>query len=190
MSIEWHTSTANRACPACTRGDARKITGTTARQRLALLVDVDRRSGGLSQGLRACRQLLPPTYPHILAFALQMQLLTQGFSVPAAGVDSSEQPHPRMRPMGGISRAQVSVRVHNLQPHPKGNLRCVTTLDDQLGLWEAESQMLCRGVKLDGEPVEQQWEPAQALTQVAQWKAPADIGRQYARSPATTTRFT
>jgi acyl dehydratase len=41
--------------------------------------------------------------------------------------------------------------------------------------------MLCRGVKLDSEPVEQHWEPSQILTQVAQWKAPADIGRQYAR---------
>jgi acyl dehydratase len=48
-------------------------------------------------------------------------------------------------------------------------------------LWEAESQMLCRGVKLEGEAVEQTWEPSQSLVEVARWKAPADIGRQYAK---------
>ncbi|POA25275.1 MULTISPECIES: MaoC family dehydratase [unclassified Pseudomonas] len=189
MSIEWHTLDREPSLPglyarAATR---RKITGTRLPDSgLRCWVDVD------PQKLAAYRKvcgftddgLLPPTYPHILAFALQMQLLTaKEFPFPLLGLIHLSNRIRVLRPMGGISRAQVSVRVHNLQPHPKGaTFEVLTTLDDQLGpLWEAESQMLCRGVKLDGEPVDQHWEPSQVLTQVAQWKAPADIGRQYAK---------
>ncbi|WP_395604225.1 MaoC family dehydratase [Pseudomonas sp. B21128] len=189
MSIEWHTLDREPSLPglyarAATR---RKITGTQLPDSgLRCWVDVDRKR--LADYRKVCGfnddGLLPPTYPHILAFALQMQLLTaKDFPFPLLGLIHLRNRIRVLRPMGGISRAQVSVRVHNLQPHPKGaTFDLLTTLDDQLGpLWEAESQMLCRGVKLDGEAVDQRWEPSQALTEVAHWKAPADIGRQYAK---------
>ena len=48
-------------------------------------------------------------------------------------------------------------------------------------LWGGQNQRLCRGGKLEGEPVEEELARPLALTQVAQWKAPADIGRQYAK---------
>ncbi|VVP31164.1 MaoC family dehydratase [Pseudomonas fluorescens] len=189
MSIEWHTLDREPSLPglyarAATR---RKITGTQLPDSgLRCWVDVNGKR--LADYRKVCGftddGLLPPTYPHILAFALQMQLLTaKDFPFPLLGLIHLRNRIRVLRPMGGISRAQVSVRVHNLQPHPKGaTFDLVTTLDDQLGpLWEAESQMLCRGVKLDGEAVEQQWEPSQALTEVTHWKAPADIGRRYAK---------
>ena len=189
MSIEWHTLDREPSLPglyarAATR---RKITGTQLPDSgLRCWVDVDGKR--LADYRKVCGfnddGLLPPTYPHILAFALQMQLLTaKDFPFPLLGLIHLRNRIRVLRPMGGISRAQVSVRVHNLQPHPKGaTFDLLTTLDDQLGpLWEAESQMLCRGVKLDGEAVEQHWEPSQALTEVTHWKAPADIGRQYAK---------
>ncbi|QXI01223.1 acyl dehydratase [Pseudomonas monsensis] len=189
MSIEWHTLDREPRLPglyvrAATR---RKIRGTQLPDSgLRCWVDVD------AQKLAAYRKvcgfaddgLLPPTYPHILAFALQMQLLTaKDFPFPLLGLIHLSNCIRVVRPMGGISRAQVSVRVLNLQPHPKGaTFDVLTTLDDQLGpLWEAESRMLCRGVKLAGESPEQDWEPAQTLVEVAHWKAPTDIGRQYAR---------
>ncbi|MHB2058480.1 MaoC family dehydratase [Pseudomonas monsensis] len=189
MSIEWHTLDREPRLPglyvrAATR---RKITGTQLPDSgLRCWVDVD------AQKLAAYRKvcgfaddgLLPPTYPHILAFALQMQLLTaKDFPFPLLGLIHLSNCIRVVRPMGGISRAQVSVRVLNLQPHPKGaTFDVLTTLDDQLGpLWEAESRMLCRGVKLAGESPELDWEPAQTLVEVAHWKAPTDIGRQYAR---------
>ena len=189
MSIEWYTLDREPSLPglyarAATR---RKITGTQLPDSgLRCWVDVDGKR--LADYRKVCGfnddGLLPPTYPHILAFALQMQLLTaKDFPFPLLGLIHLRNRIRVLRPMGGISRAQVSVRVHNLQPHPKGaTFDLLTTLDDQLGpLWEAESQMLCRGVKLDGEAVEQHWEPSQALTEVTHWKAPADIGRQYAK---------
>ncbi|WP_395599410.1 MaoC family dehydratase [Pseudomonas sp. A1437] len=189
MSIEWHTLDREPSLPglyarAATR---RKITGTKLPDSgLRCWIDVDGKR--LADYRKVCGfnddGLLPPTYPHILAFALQMQLLTaKDFPFPLLGLIHLSNRIRVLRPMGGISRAQVSVRVHNLQPHPKGaTFDLLTTLDDQLGpLWEAESQMLCRSVKLDGEAVEQHWEPSQALTEVTHWKAPADIGRHYAK---------
>nr|WP_315446397.1 MaoC/PaaZ C-terminal domain-containing protein [uncultured Pseudomonas sp.] len=189
MSIEWHTldrepSLTGLYARAATR---RKITGTQLPDSgLRCWVDVDGKR--LADYRKVCGftddGLLPPTYPHILAFALQMQLLTaKDFPFPLLGLIHLSNRIRVLRPMGAISRAQVSVRVNNLQAHPKGaTFDLLTTLDDQLGpLWEAESQMLCRGVKLDGEAIEQHWQPSQALTEVAHWKAPADIGRQYAK---------
>jgi acyl dehydratase len=120
----------------------------------------------------------------VLAFALQMQLLTaKAFPFPLLGLIHLSNRIRVLRPMGGVNRVRVSVQVQNLQPHAKGaTFDVVTTLDDQLGpLWEAESQMLCRGVKLDGEPVEEVLDSTLPLTEVTHWKAPSDIGRQYAK---------
>jgi acyl dehydratase len=189
MTTDWHLLDREPALPALYMKAAtrRKITGTVLPDSgLRCWVDVD------PQRLAAYRKvcgfddngLLPPTYPHILAFALQMQLLTaEAFPFPLLGLIHLSNRIRVRRPMGGLNRARVGVNVQNLQPHAKGaTFDLVTTLDDQLGtLWEAESQMLCRGAKLEGEPVEETLASTLALTQVAQWKAPSDIGRQYAK---------
>ncbi|MCP1499467.1 acyl dehydratase [Pseudomonas migulae] len=189
MITDWHTLNREPSLPglyvrAATR---RKITGTTLPDSgLRCWVDVDPKR--LAAYREVCgfadNGLLPPTYPHILAFALQMQLLTvKDFPFPLLGLIHLSNRIRVFRPMGGVNRVRVSVQVQNLQPHAKGaTFDLVTTLDDQLGpLWEAESQMLCRGVKLEGEPVEEVLASTMALTEVTRWKAPADIGRQYAK---------
>lgn len=189
MITDWHTlnrepSLSGLYVHAATR---RKITGTTLPDSgLRCWVDVDPKR--LEAYRKVCgfadNSLLPPTYPHILAFALQMQLLTaRDFPFPLLGLIHLSNRIRVLRPLGGVNRVRVSVQVQNLQPHAKGaTFDLVTTLDDQLGtLWEAQSQMLCRGVKLEGEPVEEVVEPTLPLTNVAQWKAPSDIGRQYAK---------
>jgi acyl dehydratase len=189
MTTDWHTldrepSLTDLYVRAATR---RKITGTTLPDSgLRSGIDVDPKR--LAAYRKVCgfadNALLPPTYPHVLAFALQMQLLTaKEFPFPLLGLIHLSNRIRVLRPMGGVGRVRVSVQVQNLQPHAKGaTFDLVTTLDDQLGpLWEAESRMLCRGVKLEGEPAEQVLAPMLPMTQVAQWKAPADIGRQYAK---------
>lgn len=189
MTIDWHTLNREPGLPglyahAATR---RKITGTTLpASGLRCWVDVDAKR--LAAYRKVCgftdNSLLPPTYPHILAFALQMQLLTaRDFPFPLLGLIHLSNRIRVLRPMGGVNRVRVSVQVQNLQPHAKGaTFDLVTSLDDQLGpLWEAESQMLCRGVKLEGEPVEDVLASTLEMTQVARWNAPADIGRQYAK---------
>lgn len=189
MITDWHTLNREPSLPglyvqAATR---RKITGSTLPDSgLRCWVDVDPKR--LAAYRNVCgfadNGLLPPTYPHILAFALQMQLLTdKNFPFPLLGLIHLSNRIRVLRPMGGVNRVRISVQVQNLQPHAKGaTFDLLTTLDDQLGpLWEAQSRMLCRGVKLEGEPVEEVLASTTMLTEVARWKAPADIGRQYAR---------
>ncbi|MGH8436027.1 MAG: MaoC family dehydratase [Pseudomonas sp.] len=127
---------------------------------------------------------LPPTYPHILAFALQMQLLTEKtFPFPLLGLVHLENRIRVLRPLGGLGPFSVSVQVENLQPHEKGAVfSLITRLEDQLGLvWEGDSRILCRALRLNGQPTERSEDEPLALSEIAQWQAPADIGRRYAR---------
>ncbi|VVP94995.1 hypothetical protein PS918_03595 [Pseudomonas fluorescens] len=189
MTTDWHTLPREPGLPALyvKAATRRKITGSTLPDsglRCWVEVDPERLAAYRTVCGFADNSLLPPTYPHILAFALQMQLLTaRDFPFPLLGLIHLSNRLRVLRPMGGLNRVRVSVQVQNLQPHAKGaTFDLVTTLDDQLGtLWEAESQMLCRGVKLEGDPVEDGLASTLALTQVAQWKAPSDIGRRYAK---------
>ena len=189
MITDWHTLDREPGLPglyarAATR---RKITGSTLPDTgLRCWVDVDAKRLAAYRSVCgfADNGLLPPTYPHILAFALQMQLLTaKAFPFPLLGLIHLSNRISVLRPLGGVSRVRIGVRVENLQPHTKGaTFDLLTTLDDQLGpLWEAQSRMLCRGVKLEGEPVEDEWTTSQAQSEVTRWKAPTDIGRQYAK---------
>ena len=128
--------------------------------------------------------VLPGTYPHVLAFGLQMQLLTdKQFPFPLLGLIHLSNRIRIHRPLGGVSHLMVGVHANNLQPHAKGaTFDIVTTVQDSLGLlWEAESRMLCRGVKLEGTPHDDHVSATGDVSELARWKAPADIGRRYAR---------
>ena len=128
--------------------------------------------------------LLPATYPHILAFALQMQLLTdKRFPFPLLGLVHLENHIRVLRPLGGLGPFTVSVQVQDLQPHDKGvTFSLITQLHDQLGLlWEGDSRILCRALRLDGKTAERAAETTLTQTTLAHWRAPADIGRRYAR---------
>ncbi|KTB61657.1 MaoC/PaaZ C-terminal domain-containing protein [Pseudomonas syringae] len=128
--------------------------------------------------------LLPPTYPHVMAFQLQMQLMTSPeFPFPLLGlihVDNCIRIH---RPLGGVSQLYISVQATDLRPHRKGAMfTLVTQAEDGLGLlWEEESTMLCTAAQPDSSSAEQE-EPARLpLLQVESWRAPPQIGRDYAK---------
>jgi len=128
---------------------------------------------------------LPPTYPHILAFPLQMRLLTDpAFPFPLLGLVHLENRIRVLRPLGGLGPFTVSVRLADLQPHAKGALfSLITRLEDQLGLlWEGDSRILCRALRLAGPAPARSAEAPLALTPLARWRAPANIGRAYARA--------
>lgn len=127
---------------------------------------------------------LPPVYPHVLAFALQMQLLTdRRFPFPLLGLVHLENRIRVLRPLGGLGPFQVSVQLADLQPHDKGaTFSLITRLEDQLGmLWEGDSRILCRALHLDGAPPPREEQAPQRLQPLADWSAPADTGRRYAR---------
>lgn len=189
MTIQWHevSSTPSMSGLYAKAATRRKITGKTLPETgLRQMLQVDQQR--LAAYRKVCgfvdNGLLPPTYPHVLAFALQMQLLTaRDFPFPLLGLIHLSNRIRVLRPMGGVSQVRASVNVEQLQPHPKGAVfNLVTRIEDQLGpLWEAESEMLCKGVQLDGALVEPPPQMTPALTEVTRWTAPADIGRQYAK---------
>lgn len=127
---------------------------------------------------------LPATYPHILAFALQLKLLTgQGFPFPLLGLVHLENRIRVIRPLRGLGPFVVSVEVNNLAAHEKGAVfSLITRLQDQLGpLWEGDSRILYRDLTLEGPVIERSEEAALQLFEVDSWQAPANIGRAYAR---------
>ena len=128
--------------------------------------------------------LFPATYPHLLAFALQLKLLTEPtFPYPVLGLVHLENRVRVVRPLAAHGPFVISVQAHQLRPHDKGVVfSLLTRLEDQLGLlWEGDSLLLRRGQPMEGEPVARNEEPALPLAALAQWPAPASIGRQYAR---------
>jgi acyl dehydratase len=189
MTILWHevSSTPGMSGLYAKAATRRKVTGKTLPETgLRQMLQVDQQR--LAAYRKVCgfvdNGLLPPTYPHVLAFALQMQLLTaKDFPFPLLGLIHLSNRIRVLRPMGGVSQVRASVNVEQLQPHPKGAVfNLVTRIEDQLGpLWEAESEMLCKSVQLDGALVEPPPRMTPALTEVTRWTAPADIGRQYAK---------
>jgi acyl dehydratase len=165
----------------------RKITGSTLpEQGLRCRVSVNPRD--VAAYRKVCgfadSPILPATYPHILAFGLQMQLLTaKAFPFPLLGLIHLSNRIRIHRPLGGVNELSIAVHAQNLQPHAKGaTFEVVTTVEDSLGvLWEAESRMLCRGVKLEGEAADDTPPQPVQVSELTRWKAPADIGRRYAR---------
>ena len=134
---------------------------------------------GLGEGT-----LLPPTYPHVMAFALQMQLLTaHDFPFPLLGLVHLTNRIRVLRPLGGLNRVHASVHVENLQPHEKGaTFSLVTRIEDSLGpLWEEDSVMLCKGVKLAGTAPGDLQAANLPMIELGRWYAGSDIGRRYAK---------
>jgi hypothetical protein len=189
MAIDWLELPAPPALPALYLRAAlrRSVTGTSLPElgvRCQVTVDPAHLARYRQIGGFADDHLLPAPYPHILAFALQMQLLTdKRFPFPLLGLVHLENHIRVLRPLGGLGPFTVSVQVQDLQPHDKGaTFSLITQLHDPLGLlWEGDSRILCRALRLDGKPLEREAEPSLAQTILAHWQAPADIGRCYAR---------
>jgi acyl dehydratase len=133
----------------------------------------------------ALRDTLPPTYPHMLAFPLQMAVMSNGsFPFGAVGLVHVENSITQKRPIGIDEEMTIRVRPTKLQPHPKGqtfSLQTEVLVDDEI-VWESVSTMLRRG-KSDGDAsrAEKDFEslPADAPAS-AEWKLGGDLGRRYA----------
>ena len=147
----------------------------------------------------ALRDQLPPTYPHVLAFPLQMAVMADGsFPFGAVGLVHVENRIVQCRPIG--IGEELTLRVHptKLEPHPKGRTFTLVTealAGDELA-WESVSTMLRRGrPEVDvavpsgireelrprgtgpAEPVDSSAAEMQAS---AIWRLGGDLGRRYA----------
>jgi hypothetical protein len=121
---------------------------------------------------------LPPTYPHVLAFPLHMELLAASpFS--AIGVVHVANRIVQHRPLVVGEPLELRVHAGPFRPHRRGrafDLVSTAYAGDEL-VWEGFSTMLKRGAGDEDAPREPEPPP---LPVTAHWRLPGDLGRRYA----------
>lgn len=127
-------------------------------------------------------QHLPLTYPHVLAFGLQMAIMTDpSFPFPAVGTVHVANTIHQHRPIAGSELLDMSAQALRLRPHPKGRVfDLVTTVgSDGATVWESTSTYLRRG---HGEKsVAPEGEPFEVLAgNGVEWRLAGNLGRRYA----------
>jgi acyl dehydratase len=127
------------------------------------------------------KDTLPLTYPHLLAFPLHMEIMTDGsFPFPAIGTVHLENSVTQHRAVAVAERLQVTARVAHLRPHAKGQAFDFLTTVHSAGelVWESTSTYLRRGRGSEDAP------PGLAFAEVppggVEWQLPGDLGRRYA----------
>jgi acyl dehydratase len=127
------------------------------------------------------RDRLPSTYPHILAFPLQLALMTDpSFPFPALGLVHIANRIVQRRPVAVAEQLQIKVWAAGLQSHPRGmqfTLRSEARAGDEL-VWEDASTYLRRGDPPEGSSRADR-EPEEELPVTATWKLAGDLGRRY-----------
>jgi acyl dehydratase len=141
----------------------------------------------------ALRDSLPVTYPHVLAFPLQMAVMADGgFPFGAVGLVHVENRIEQQRRIGIGEELTIRVRPTKLAPHPKGqtfSLLTEVTVGGELA-WESTSTMLRRGKPqqpADG-PISHGMRGISAhrpgvgedVGASAEWKLDGGLGRSYA----------
>lgn len=140
------------------------------------------------------RDHLPPTYPHVLAFPLQMAVLADGrFPFGAIGLVHLENRIEQHRRIGVGEELRIRVRPSKLRPHPKGQAFDLLT-ELQVGrqkAWQSTSTMLHRGgdasaLESDMRTQEQTRGSVDLATvpedapASAEWRLGGNLGRRYA----------
>ncbi|HEY2652409.1 MAG TPA: MaoC/PaaZ C-terminal domain-containing protein [Solirubrobacteraceae bacterium] len=129
------------------------------------------------------RDELPATYPHMLAFPLQLELMTdQSFPFPALGLVHIANRIVQHRPIRIGEPLALRVWAADLTDDPRGrrfSLRSEARVDDAL-VWEEDSTILKRdgGSQGGGRRPARQDQPELPVT--ATWRLPGDLGRRYA----------
>jgi acyl dehydratase len=162
----------------------RDVPDTTLR-----LIDVTIDGDRLAAYDRVCgfdlSDTVPATYPHILAFPLQLSLMTDpSFPFPAIGLVHIHNRITQHRPVRSSEKLQVDVWATPVQDHPRGkqfSLRSEVRVGDEL-VWEEVSTNLKRGSggSRENAPAPGAELPsAEDLPTTATWRLPGDLGRRY-----------
>ena len=139
------------------------------------------------------RNECPPTYPHMLAFPLQMALMASGdFPFPVVGLVHIFNRIDQHRPLLAEERLDLRVWAQDLRAHERGtqvDLRAEVRVGDEL-TWESTSTYLRVGSRRpdddagkpngvsNGKGKRSDVAPP-ALPPVTIWQIPGDIGRRY-----------
>lgn len=137
--------------------------------------------------------LMPPTYPHLMAFPLMMARFARpDFPFPVLGLVHLRNQLRQHRPIGRSERLGFSVRLADRRVHPAGELIDLVT-EASSGtepVWQETSSYLHRS----GTHANRRPEPAPVEATIG-WDVPAGIGRRYAaisgdRNPIHLYRLT
>ena len=132
------------------------------------------------------RDTLPPTYPHMLAFPLQIALMTEEpFPFGAVGLVHIANEITQHRPINIAEPLEIRVHATPLTPHPKGR-QFDFVAEARAGgelVWESASTTLKRGSggEEDGRDEGEGFAAIDfaALPAAAEWKLGSDLGRRY-----------
>jgi MaoC like domain len=122
---------------------------------------------------------LPATYPHLLAFPLQIKLMAGGdFPFPLVGSVHVTNRITQTRPLRVGEKLDLRVHLENLRDHPRGRQFDMVgeALVDGEVVWTDVSTYLRRG---GGTGRTERSERTEAPAPTAIWRVPDDIGRRY-----------
>lgn len=139
---------------------------------------------------RVCRlpldDVLPATYPHVLAFPLQMALMTdRAFPLGVVGLVHVRNRIEVLRAVRADEALDLEVHAERFATHPRGATvdLCATASAGGQEVWRSRSTYLSRGASApagapvtDGEVV-----VGDLVRAAATWQVPDDAGRRYAR---------
>jgi acyl dehydratase len=151
-----------------------------------LLKDVGVERERLADYDRVCkfplRDRLPATYPHMLAFPLQLSLMTdQSFPFAALGLVHIANRIVQHRPIRISEELELKVWATDLKDHPRGKqfvFRTETRVGEEL-VWEEGSTYLKRGGGSGNGSEKRQTGEEPQLPVTATWRLPGDLGRRY-----------
>ncbi|MFZ0043453.1 MAG: MaoC/PaaZ C-terminal domain-containing protein [Solirubrobacteraceae bacterium] len=130
----------------------------------------------------ALSDVLPPTYPHMLAFPLHLRLMTDGrFPLPAIGLVHIANRIVVHRPIRAGELVSLRVWATPIYAHPRGRqfmIRTEARVGEEL-VWEEASTNLRRGRSDDSAPAPDAPPSTEALPATATWRLPGDLGRRY-----------
>lgn len=173
------------ATAALRRGSSSDTLPDVRYSRAGIRVDVD----DLVAYARVCRfpvgGSLPPTYPHLLAFPLQMAVMSgDGFPLPLLGAVHVENRIEVRRPIGLEDRLDVAVWASDLRPHRRGRQVDLVSEVSAGGevVWRGTSTYLARGTEHpEAAPSEPpSTAPLAQVTAGPLWRLGEGTGRAYA----------
>ena len=125
--------------------------------------------------------VLPPTYPHIVAFPLAVRIMAErAFPFPLLGLVHIGNEIVQHRPIGADEPLTVRVRAQDLEPHDRGTqfaMAAEARVREEL-VWSSRNVYLHRHGKPSGGGSSSKEREAPAPAR-AHWRVPGDIGRRY-----------
>jgi acyl dehydratase len=146
--------------------------------------------GQLAEYARVCgfplADTLPVPFPHLLAFPLQVALMTDpAFPVALPGLVHVRNRISVLRPVGAGESLDVEVWAERFAAHVRGATvdLCASVSAGGAEVWRGRSTYLARGASAPvGAPDADVTVDVVALGRTAaQWRVPADAGRRYAK---------